>query len=99
MKVRYGLLALLLLLSGCSDGPSAGDIKAAIQRAAPLLMGASMVTIEDVSNVDCKEAQGKPGYVCSYTVTAFILALKQRITNVFEGRFVKTENGWNLMQS
>ena len=99
MKLRYGVLALLFMLSGCANGPSADDIKAALQRALTFLMGSGKVTVEAVSNVDCKEAQGKPGYVCSYSATTFNKLLNQRGTSASEGRFVKDGDNWNLMQN
>lgn len=98
MKTKHGWLAALLLLASCSGGPSASDIKAALQRVADAVMGAGIITIESVSSVDCKEAQGKPGYVCSYSVTGFNKIMNNQATQTAEGRFVEANGQWQFMK-
>ncbi len=80
-----------------AGGPSASDVKSALQDVASSLFG-GMATIEDVSDVDCKDAQGKPGFICSFKVTAFNKALNSRNSQVTEGRFVQNNSKWVMMQ-
>jgi hypothetical protein len=93
--VKYACFSALLLLCGCG-GPSASDIKSALQDAASSVFG-GMATVEDVSDVNCKDAQGKPGFVCSFKITAFNNALKSRNSQVTEARFVQNGSKWVAM--
>jgi hypothetical protein len=92
---KYGSFSLFLLLCGCG-GPGSSDVKSALQDAASSLFG-GMATIEEVTDVDCKNAQGKPGFVCSFKVTAFNKALNSRSSQVTEARFVQNGSKWAIM--
>jgi hypothetical protein len=91
------LLILGVTLGACSRGPSAGDIQATLQTTANGLFGKMASKIENVSDVDCKEAQGKPGYVCSFKVTTFSNLMNTRDSEVLEARFVQNDSTWIMM--
>jgi hypothetical protein len=95
---RYGGVLSFLLLSGCSGGPSGDDIKATLQEASTALLGSRMAsTFEQVTNVNCKEAQGKPGYICSFNATSFSKMMNSRSSQVGEARFVQNNSKWVMM--
>ena len=96
----YICMSALLILGGCSRGPSASDIQAALEAATNSLFGnlaSKIAKIESVSDVDCKEAQGQPGYTCSFTVTSFDPVLKAPASRVLEARFVQNNSTWVIM--
>jgi len=88
------LLVAALTLTGCSGEPGAGDMKQALETAMkgnPI--GAAMFGgFEDFEKVGCKEAEGKPGYVCDFKATVTVLG--QKSSNSGTARFVKGDNGW-----
>jgi hypothetical protein len=70
----FAALALLAPLSGCGE-PSAGDVANAIGHS-------------DISDVSCVQANGQPGYVCTFTYLNFTLTR----------RFIKLDNGkWDVV--
>lgn len=91
-------MSALLILGGCSREPSAGDIQAALQATANGLFGPKLASkVESVSDVDCKEAQGKPGYICSFKVTSFNNFMNSHASEVLELRFVQNDSTWVIM--
>lgn len=97
-RASYGCLLALLMLSGCSGGPSSGDVKSAMQDASSALLGERMAPVfEEITNLNCKEAEGKPGYVCSFNATSFSPMTKSKSTQLLELRFVQTNSKWMAM--
>ncbi|WP_158922805.1 hypothetical protein [Acidisphaera sp. S103] len=97
MSIKAISLLLILTLSGCSSGPSADEIKTAMQDYADAQVGRGAVVFEEISNVSCKEVQNKPGYFCSFSLTS-LTKLKvgtSRVTNPnASAQFTKTDNKW-----
>jgi hypothetical protein len=87
-----------LVLCGCSGGPSSGDVKSAMQAASTALLGDRMAPVfEEIKNLNCKEAGGKSGYVCSFNATSFSPMTKSRSTQFLELRFVQNNSQWVAM--
>ncbi len=94
----------VLLLAGCSGGPSEAEIQKAFGEslAASLSMfaafsgEASAAPAANVKSVDshgCERANGKPGYNCTFTVEIELpngQSMKRQETT----RFVQGERGW-----
>jgi hypothetical protein len=96
---RLGCIPVYLLLCGCG-GPSGDDIKSALQDAISQYgaVAASMLKIEDVSNVSCREPGGKSGYLCTYTLVAINPMTKAKESHVVEKRFVQTGSKWAIVE-
>jgi hypothetical protein len=94
---------LVLAFAGaCSDQPSRSQIKKAVQEQMDSPMGKAInggdVTVEDVSNLNCVQAAGKPGYICSYDVVIVHKKGGRRDVGPAEARFVKSSGGWAVAQ-
>ena len=94
---KYLCMAALLALCGCSGGPSSSDIQTALQEASDAVFGRQMATVEKISDVDCKEAQGKPGFICAFNATSFSKLMNSRSSQVGEARFVQQGSKWVAM--
>ncbi|MEJ0051706.1 MAG: hypothetical protein WDN02_10980 [Methylovirgula sp.] len=94
--VKCACLPAFLILSACSSGPSSDDIKSAMQNGMNQLLGPMAPTYNDISDVDCKEAVGEPGYVCSFTQK---LTMKNGLpaTQVLQKRFIQQGSNWVVM--
>jgi hypothetical protein len=96
VNIKAASLLLILALSGCSSGPSADEIKTAMQEYADAHIKGAVV-FEEISNVSCKEVQNKPGYLCTFSAT---FSEKHndgvtRKTNPEAGaQFTKTDSKW-----
>ncbi len=88
------LLGAILTLTGCSGEPNADDMKTSLESAmkANPILAAMFSGFEDFEKVACKEAEGKPGYVCDYKATHTIMG--QKTTAPGTARFVEGDNGW-----
>jgi hypothetical protein len=53
--------------------------------------------VEDITNLNCKEAEGTPGYVCSFNATSFSPMTKSRSSQFLELRFVQNHSEWVAM--
>lgn len=69
------MLPLLAMLAGCGE-PSVDDIGAAIGH-------------RNISDVSCAGANGKPGYVCTYTYGG--MSLTQRLVKADGGRWMAVD--------
>jgi hypothetical protein len=98
MRIKYACVSLCLLLGGCFGGPSSDDVKSAMQEVSTALLGSRMApTFEDISNLSCKEANGKPGYLCSFNATSYSPMTKSRSAQYVEARFVQNNSKWVAM--
>lgn len=106
--VGGALVAAILLIAAAilfSGGPSAGDIKNALQRQVDDLglsrAGVNM-KITNVKKLDCKSAD-KGGYYCQYEVDAEATGPFQEAANVKHetnsARFVKDSKGWSAVMN
>ena len=97
-RVRYCCVLACLLLGNCSGGPpSSGDIKAALEESAKAELKERAPIIESVTDVDCKEAQGKPGFICSFTI-AFSSKWTNNKSSKINARLVQQGFGWVMME-
>jgi hypothetical protein len=88
-----------LLLGGCSSGPSGGDIKTALQEISIAILRDRMAPVfADVTDVACNEAQGKPGFICSFNATSVDKMTKSRSSQVSEARLVQNNSKWVVMR-
>jgi hypothetical protein len=90
-------MSALLILCGCSSGPSAADIQNAIQASWDMLFGPHVATVESISDVRCKELQDEPGYACVFRVASFSKLTNAHTSLVTQGRFVENNSTWVLM--
>jgi hypothetical protein len=93
----YMGMSALLILCGCSSGPSAADIQEALQASWDLLFGPHVATVESISDVRCKELQDEPGYACAFRVASFSKLTNAHTSLVTEGRFVEDGSKWVLV--
>ena len=86
----------VLVLSGCSSGPSDADIKAVVEKAMasnPIMK--DMVTVE-TKKVGCAKEDKSSAYVCDVQVKSTTKVFGQEIKNeaVQKMRLIKTDDGW-----
>lgn len=101
--VLVGAVVLIGIAFSLSGGPSAGDIKDALQRQVDDLglsrAGVSM-KITNVKKLECKSAE-KGGYYCQYEVDAEATGPFQQSSGVKHetnsARFVKDSKGWSAV--
>ncbi|NVJ92352.1 MAG: hypothetical protein HWE34_11875 [Methylocystaceae bacterium] len=88
------IAAFSLSLTGCMDsGPNAEDIQVLWGKRfgeASRFLGRQQQVI-DVSNINCSETEGKPGYLCQ-----FDFATDKGFKNSTEARFVKQGDNWSI---
>lgn len=98
-----------LFLFACSGGePSETDISDAINKQfkAQLEQSAGMfdeqdITVHYIKKVNCNKAEGKGGYLCDVDVNIDVklpFVGTQNQKGVQSLRFVKTDDGWNIVQ-
>ena len=97
--------ALSVLLAACSKGPSTSEAKAAVQQQLQAFMslasggngGAQNLAMKRALDSfilgECREASGRPGYVCAYTLTVNGAPVSD------EGRFVQSGGGWQMFKN
>jgi hypothetical protein len=95
-RLRYGAPLVLLMFCGFTSEPTSSNIKAAIQAFADGLSGDRAPIFEEVAEVACKEAQGKPGYFCSFKATSFNKTTNTRSSRTMEGRFIQQDTKWRV---
>jgi hypothetical protein len=107
MKMRRTMLLCgIAFLSACSSGPSEGDIKAALDRAANQAnqlttkmigkAGAGMRTeVLSVRKIGCKEDGA--GYQCDIELKVKSPVIGEQ-TGTRSARFVKASDGWTVIQ-
>jgi len=93
------MLASLLALTGCSGEPSEADMKIsleAVMKSNPI-MASLFSGFDEFEKLGCKEAEGKPGYVCDYRATTTVMG--QKNTSNASARFVEGDSGWQAQQN
>ena len=94
MKKIAGVVAVLLL-AGCSAGPSDGAMKDAFLNY--MHENDPSSTIDQFSHGDCKKSESQPGYACS--VQANVTYMKGANQATMEGVFVfdKVDGDWKVV--
>lgn len=92
------LLGAVLALTGCSGEPSSTDMKQALESAmkANPIVAAMFGGFEEFEKIACKEAEGKPGFVCDYKATTTVMG--QKTTSNGTARFTQGKNGWEAQE-
>lgn len=108
MKTKIILLAILFALfaavTGCSSGPSEGDIRAALEReseeTAAFIGGKNKdrmkTQIHSVKIIGCKEAKDSTGFYCDYELD-MTAPMFGRHKGPTRDLFLKTDSGWVRM--
>lgn len=102
------------LLSACGGEPSSADIKAAFEQEkakanktaearaggsdlAKKMVQSMQTKIYDAKKIACKKAEGNPGYRCDFEID-IEAPLVGRTKQAGSARFVKGDNGWQVLQ-
>lgn len=101
---RVSMIVICMFLAGCDSGPTADDIKSALNNFLDGAFGPysplnNHMVVKDVKDVSCSAAEGKPGYVCSYDL---VVLNPGKTANEDQGkktaRFVKDNDKWAMMR-
>jgi hypothetical protein len=90
-RLRHFSMLAFLALGGCGGGPSVGDIKAALEE-----YYSSHAILEEIKDVNCKEAVGAPGFVCTYDAVIADRRIPSLRNHVPDARFVQRNSKWVL---
>ena len=98
---KFSMLCTMLLLAGCSSGPSDEDIRAALQPQLDALNQIAAGTgeraeLHSVKSLGCEKAKEGQGFICD--VEADISRpMLGRAKTVSQARFIKTDDGWRMV--
>lgn len=80
------------VLSGCSSGPGAGDIKAALMSPTRPANFIILGEIRDVTDVKCAEIATPPSHSCSFTVV-----FASGTASPLSGRMQQVNGAWRIV--
>jgi len=100
---KLHVAVVVLLLAGCSSGPSDSEIDAAIRMqfdemnkmTSQMGMGES-TKLHSAKSLGCKKATEGQGYVCDVELDVSMAMLGRR-SGVSPIRFVKSDDGWRAV--